>query len=146
MRLPRSSYYPRHQPIPGKPRILGVRELCLRDIHQAIQGRVGVQTGVTHITYDSYDLPRRLILELLHEPRADHNLILQRIAVFPVLFGHTLIDYHHATRSVIVPFIERPTSLYWDLEYPEVAWRNWRNGDPQQHHPLRQFRLLLRRR
>src|SRR5579864_6092127 len=128
MRIHLGSYDPCHRRSPGEPRSLGIRQLGLRDVNRRFWS--GVQSFVPHITDDPENLPRWLILELLHEAPADDNPVLQGIAVLPILFGHAFVDHDDLRCFAVVPVRERPPSFYWNPEYFEEARGNYRPCSP----------------
>src|SRR4030095_10811138 len=73
---------------------------------------------------DADDLPPTFFGKLLHDTRADHDSIVERVAVLPELASHCFVDDHHGGGQAVVAVGEGSPPLDGNFEYVEVARRH----------------------
>ena len=103
-------------------RIQGIRHLPIGNVH--VRLRIVVQSAITHVGCDADDLALPLFGQLLHDTRADHDPIVQRIAVLPELARHRLVDDHDRRCEAVIAIRECPATFDRDLEDVEVSRRD----------------------
>ena len=98
--------------------------------------RIVVQASVAHVRRDADDLPLTFLGKLLHDAGADHDPIVERIAVLPELARHGFVDDDDCRRQAVVAIRKGPSALDGNLEHVEVARRHREPGAAAMEGPL----------